>query len=292
AGALQGSDPYLVNYERQDESAYYIAAASANAIGNVTISSDGAVFEDTEAVLCFPEVDLSGGKNQLHLYFGGDRYNGGGIVRLAVCESSESYDTAADRHELSLKTDADALYETDYVTTDIAEHSGKCDVYVLMPNKVFDTKIYGIMVTDDAIPGSGHDGSSISAVDFDSVYARGTSTSVGVGDGYVNNTHPGTVLFYKDVTLSEVAKYFYVVMGIGSSYADQTVNIRMNSPTATPVATYRVTASSWNDRSIKAAALSGNQELPAGTYDRYVEFTGGSTSNFFSFGFSADNPLT
>ena len=114
---------------------------------------------------------------------------------------------------------------------------------------------------------------------------------------YVKNTNTGTVLWYKDVKIDELANYLKIAIchktsAPESSPITRTVNIYKDSYTsANKIATYSYTMGyedgTWNSPQIQYQEIS---PVVAGTNDLYVEFRGTSTSNFFSFGFTPEKP--
>ena len=287
AGQISDFGLYMKNYERTDESVEYISVADAVRYGNVNTASDGGVvLLDSEAYVCFEDVDFNGGINQLELYFGSDRYiKGEDVARVVIGDSPDGND----RMEIPFSTDASGLYQLDYCSVDIGERSGVHNIYVSVPTQNAFPRIYGVMLSDNAKEVT-HDYKDIKAIDYNAMHKLGTDGVLytKVEGDYIRNTYPGTMLVFKNVTLAENVNGLAILIGQDPAYNDRKIKIRIDSPTAEPVSVYPVTATGWFDKTIKYQSL--DTAITAGTYDIYVEFTGHGTSNLFSFGFLPSIP--
>lgn len=295
AGQLQNREPFLKNYERLDETYKWYDVKNATLSGNYVLHNDGGVsLPDTESVICFENVDFSGGINQLDLYFGGDRYLGGTVMRVVVAESLD----AADKYEFVLRTYADELYETDMQSVYVGEIEGTKNVYITTRKAASNIRIYGMSPSGDGkAPHAPYDSANISAADYDYIqqidnssagYTRVTQTNGGLK--YVMNTRQGTTLVYKNVTLKEAANYLKIAVSQqDSGTAKRYVSFYADSLDSEDlIISYQNADTLWIDATDKYAQLP--KTLPAGTYDIYVKFTGGNSSNFFSFGFLPEVP--
>ncbi len=293
AGSLQNAAVYTKNYEQLDESAEYYSVSEATCSSGVSVADGKASFGAINEQLCFENVDFGAdGYNRINLYYTGDRYKKNDFFNVYVGSSMDN----AQKYELVLSSNANGLSSVDFDFVDTEKTTGVQNVYIVPKTLTMGAKICGMMLSDDAKPAIQLSGDNVAATDYTRIHTMGNKNSRPENGSYhgipfVRNTYSGTVLIYKNVVLNQAANYAGLAVATGASYTPQTVTLHVNSPDAAPIASLKKDSSDagFYENDVYYTPL--NSTLQAGAYDIYVKFTGGSTSNFFSFGFSPNNPV-
>ena len=284
AGSFKESNDYLLNYEKADETFNYYSATEATSTGCTKVDEEGATLCNNDGMLCFENVDFgTDGKNNLDIYFKADAYK---VYQLYTIYIGDDISTA-EKYETNVISTAESPERLDLVSTSIRKTNGVKNVYIKGKSGALSPKIIGISVNNNSGSKASHDGTSISAADFDSVYSRTSGnadparvTSDG-SEQYVRSTWPGTCLAYYNVKVAEDASVLAIRLASGN--ANHTVTFHAGSPDAAAFATFRANGSGFIVPETEYCDLT--QKLPAGVYDIYVKFSVSYTSNFYSFGF-------
>ena len=107
---------------------------------------------------------------------------------------------------------------------------------------------------------------------------------------FVNNTWPGTTLVYKECEITNDVKKVIVNHCTADSYSGQSVQIRIDSATAPPIAEFATQNTGWSKWTDIEIPL--KKDLKAGTYDIYVTFKepdgkyAAKSANFYYYRFS------
>lgn len=315
AGALNKTVPYLLNYDNMDEGVAYYKATGDNVTYDssaVPAGDGGIILPAQNKEITFKDIDFTSDVNTINIYFGGDRYGRTSLssdkeslsrsagVRLEVVIGDPA--TSPYKHQFSLSTRAENLYETDFATVYTNGITGTHDVHIrrVGANNNADARIYGILLSDTLKDVPEHNAGHIDAVDYNSVYEQGSGSGTknyNANTSYVSNTHSGVTLWYKDVKVDETANVLKMSIchksgSEGTTYT-RYAHVYVNSLTdENKIGEYSYTMG-YTDGSWYSP-VEGYSELvkslEPGTYDIYVKFTGGYTSNFFSFGFIPEMP--
>ncbi|MBQ7108732.1 MAG: carbohydrate-binding protein [Clostridia bacterium] len=289
AGALQNMTDYTANYTKDDEKVYYLSATEGTKSGSITNTDDGGiVFGNTSAELTFNDVEITGTRNNLRFYFGGDKSKTD-ILSVTVQDSANT-----DIYELPLNTKAKDLYKMDMADLALDVDKGVYDVKLKVTTTRGTPHLYGMSVTSDGKNiNAGRDGANVLAVDYSHIYKIGSMADLFIsptyeknGYSYLINTYSGSTVLYKNVVVENDVNTLNIAVAQKTEHNPISMEFRIGSPDAEPIATYTVEQSTWDDRTVRQVALEST--LPQGTYNIYVKFTSQSsaTTNFHSFGFS------
>ncbi len=100
--------------------------------------------------------------------------------------------------------------------------------------------------------------------------AINTSTNGDSITEFVNNTWPGTILVYKDWEVTKPSSKIIANHCTGTVYSGQSVQIRIGSKDAEPIAEFKTIGNGWSAWTDVEVPL--NRILQPGTYDIYVTF--------------------
>ena len=92
------------------------------------------------------------------------------------------------------------------------------------------------------------------------------------------------MLAYEDVLFEDMVNKLTVSMSTDPIYDGQKVYVRLDSPTAIPIATYENIGEGFGVANEINVTL--NSAIPAGKHDIYFTFDKGGTNNLWYFGFS------
>ena len=98
-----------------------------------------------------------------------------------------------------------------------------------------------------------------------------------------NTSQAGSTAYYPDVTIPADTNAFAISTGTSSTYANQTIQLRFGSADAPVAAEIKAPDSGWDNYVTTWAKL--NNPIKAGTYDVYITFADGGSTNAWWFGF-------
>ncbi len=234
--------------------------------------------------ICFKDVDFSGGENKLTLYFAGDYCNSGDLASIIIGNSLNDYEI---KEQVIINTKTPETDVIDFVgAARFSDAPEKANIYIYMDNyKSVNIEKIKLERVDDALAGV-HKGVY---ADTGTIIAGGAGATV-IPEGefhYILNNTQNTTVEFKGVELKKDCDTFFMRMCSEGEYAGQPVEIRIGSQGGELVGTFVSEHNSWYDYGTENLKL--NKTLKAGTYDIYLSFKGGKTSNFLWFGFGNSN---
>ncbi len=286
AGVLKNTPRYMSNYNRTDETVFYAPIGSAEKIGSFHRSENGGLgfkAKDTESSLTFKNVHFENGVNQLVLYYGGTSAS-----RNLISVILQSSTGASEVYQVYLTTTPDTDYQTDFETIDLDIAEGVYDITVKSDIAEEITYLYGISATKNGnITSKGYNCSKINAADFTRIYKYGVSGTLcteATAEKYVRNTYKGATLLYKNVEFDKAVSYISF-----SACTDKAYNLEiqfiLDNPDGAPIYTANIPKTGFGNPEETSKMI---QAIPKGTHDVYIKFLGNGTSDFYSFGFSAE----
>lgn len=300
AGSRLGAEPFMKNYENQQESAFVLRAAEANLSEGVTVDeNDSAQLNGKGQYIEFKDVDFGEeGKNTVDIYFRGDCFGSTSTIKIGF---GESVDTAV-WDTIGLLSQAEETYQLDVYTENFNKITGKTNVYIMAESHK-EIDIEGVVFTmNENYKDSSHDGARVNAAEFDIVDKMGERPPRSdklheQNITYAGDTWGGTVLRYLNVNIPENAKVLYVNTSCGSPYHGGTITFgycRKGDPSDTILGTVTVPDNGWGTYD-QAQYIVLDKEVPAETVDITVSFTdgdtpGGKTCDFYCFGFLSEIP--
>ena len=294
AGALKGAENFDKNLARLDETINYLPASSGAVADGASIDSNGRLnFTAADQTSTYTNLDFgSNGYNKATVYYTGDRYQMADFVTFEFTNAAGEKDI----RQIALESRSFGLDSINSTTFDMYTKSGKWDMKItsVRPKS---SKLLGFTFgTDGNYTIAGHDGTHVVAGKYDTIIKMGIgggnlyTTVVGSGDtSYVRNTYNGSTLLYRNVKIEDTANVLSLQLNTSSSYQPQTVTLYINSMDNEPLVVTKGLNTGFSDYTTTYAEL--NTPLAPGTYDVYIKVTGGSTSNFFSFGLLPSEPV-
>ncbi len=286
-GVLNSEAAFMKNYEKQSDAQVFYSVEAATLDGAESDNFGGAVMDSSEDVITFNNVDFGNGKNRINIYFTADKYCSNDIFTVYA---GSSIDTAK-KCEVLISSKSDTLKTLDFVSADIGDITGKTNVYIKLRKASTSTltpSVHGIMLSNDGKYNGIHNASELKAADYNIAYSL-TSVNQAAqiasnGSGrYVMNTSNGTVLVYKNVNFNEVPKKIAMTYkGYSDNYPK--ITFHLNSPNATAFATYNGRKTDGKETD----TFSVSRNITPGTYDLYVKFSNGGTTDLYSFNFKAE----
>jgi len=290
AGSYQGKNEYLVNYNNiVNQSAnvgntYYARNA---VVSNEAIRNGGVVtLSDGEQWVRFDINCGESGANRFTLGFLGDKYKTGDTAQIIFGENINNGDV----WDITLKARANTEEKINYQTLSTYMYKGNQKVWVRLtdyksarivslkpqrciygPQELNADKIYGGQFTDYRA-GNPAEPPSIGIA------------STGAKQPYAWRLWGGSMLAYEDVLFEDMVNKLTVSMSTDPIYDGQKVYVRLDSPTAIPIATYENIGEGFGVANEINVTL--NSAIPAGKHDIYFTFDKGGTNNFRHFGFS------
>lgn len=260
--------------------------------GDVEISSGASVEEGLFKPsadgdwICFKNVDFSGNKNKISIYYSGDYCNTGDAVSVIIGNSLTDY-KIKESAVVYTKTP-----ETDVVDINVVRFVGapeKANVYIQIDDykSINIEKISLDRVDDDMARVAKGIYADMGAV----VSGEAGITVIPEGEiHYIINKTQNAIVEFKGVELASDANELFVRMCGSGANAGQPVELRIGSPDGELYGTFVSEHDSWYDYNLEYAKL--DKTLKAGTYDIYLSFKGSQTSNFLWFGLGYNDEYT
>jgi len=297
AGSYKDSEPFMKNYNKENENYKLIKPTSAKTAKGADIevtdvvelknNGDYAVFENVD----FGEENI----NALELYIRGDRFKSEKrSISIGFGNSLEDADVYS--YETQVRADRSDKLAT--FNEFFNEKNGVMNVYVKNTGYVPIT-IDSILFRHSDIVKKEHDGACIPGGSFDRVdKVHGTKANAVFADPkkpYVKDVWTGTVLRYQSVNVPEGAVAFYIETGVKAPYSGQEIVFRYNvigESGTVDFATFTVPDSVWGPPGVKQYYLLDAPVPSDAPLDIYVDFRGeaGKTCNLFEFGFLTELP--
>lgn len=326
AGRLDDSGAYMRNYNREDEGVKYVPVTEAT-LTNTSLNSDGNVLIDSkDDKITFSNINLGENTyNKITLLFGGadiyvTRADAVLNFKFTGTDESEQFEFLMDTHSYN-EEDINSMF------VDMLPKGGSFDLEISVPQFVNSFWIRGLIFSSDGADVTGnHDGTRIVAGDFDAMYtlphygetyserkvyrgAEGTTVDattgltngeIGLkeyyGEKYIKNCIEGTTLLYRNVKIDETVKYLNIQMSVSQQQANRKVTITIDSPDSGLFGANTVFSGNfayngkgnYETQTYKLNGMKALRGLSAGTYDVYITFSEGYTSDLLSFGFAAE----
>ncbi len=269
--------PYLNSLDEKTDDLY---AAQAQYSESASIS-DG-LFQPSRSGdwICFPNVDFSGGKNNIQITYTGDIYNTDDTITVMVGDNMN-----------------DPLFSETRVLSATAPYTwGKnTDSFIVRGVKDRTANVY---IRIDDFKSINIEKIKLSSVYDDmadvcaSIYASsgkmlqgGAQIGGTIGSDphpYLRDTWAPVAIQYSGIRVSEDCNEFLIKISSAGEHANQTVQLRTGGVDGEILAEYKMDKNSWDDYSMRSVPL--NRTVEAGTHDFYITIEGEGTSNFFWFG--------
>ena len=299
AGADRFSKDFMKNYNKMEENFVRLTYEDAEIPENAFVTDEKSIaFNDTEAIAVFKDVDFTEeGKNNVNVYFKGDRFANPTQLEIGF---GESYETAKFSTALLTATGENSS-KLNVSQVDIDGAKGVTNVFLRLASRPDEKISVDSLVFDNYGKGrQPHDGAMVYAGNFDRIDRIGDTTlppKAQYGGGreitpYVNQVWTGSSIRYKDVPMPKDAKVFFYNVGTGTSYADQEIIFSYNQvgdPQPIEFARVRTTPNGWDtDNDTKYVELPA--ALKGDVVDIYITFGATSkgkatTCNLYTFGF-------
>ncbi len=284
AGALQGQEAYMLNYNNRHNSVddAFMKVENAELGEGVTLQDGKAVFTKDGQWVKFKDVDFSDGKNAVMLLFTGNKYESGDTVELMI----DSLDSPTPYVFTSLKNLAATEDDMNSEFVQIRNVEGVHDVYIRM-RKYKSIAIEGIKSFKYIY------GAPKMAERGNNFFYAGTFDDYIVGDPelppkvnfgalgdkdnpYVNNTWAGTVLVYDGIVVDKECTNVTLTWASSATYGGQPCQIRIEVPHARPIAVVNAPMDGWDKYVDVTAEL--EKPLAPGVYTVYLTFDDEDTS--------------
>lgn len=299
AGSSYGRETYLVNYDSRslDNHIYDYGYEISEVSEGVILEENGqAKYTQAGQWVKFSGVDFGEeGSNLVTLHYNGDR-NNFDSQKDSMAFVLDDLKTGTSYNFLGMTLGSPySDYSNASASRKIPKVTGIHDVYVLSKRG---TAIFpkGLTVSAQTVAISKKTPGLIAAGDFDDYLEPAGASMIpatkygeqyGLEYNFVNNTWRGMALMYYKVPITEATDNMVVNYATADGYHDQTIQVRVGSITAEPIAEFKTEGHGWTAWADYTIPL--KETLQPGEYDIYITFDGennaGKTCNIVYFKF-------